>query len=107
MAGWHKGDAVSHVLKAADIEDSLVIYIGDDVTDEEAFEAVHGWSEMDEVGEPWFMPGDEDQEEEPPRALTILVAERPRPTMASLFVRDPHEVYEFLSSLAAIATALL
>jgi len=106
MAGWHKGDAVSHILRAADIEDSLAIYIGDDVTDEEAFEAVRGWSEMDDYEEPWFMPGD-NEEEEPPHALTILVAERPRPTMASMFVRGPHEVYEFLSSLAAIASAIL
>ena len=50
---------------------------------------------------------DNEEEEEPPHALTILVAERPRPTMASLFVRGPHEVYEFLSSLAAIASALM
>jgi len=106
MAGWHKGDAVSHILRAADVEDSLAIYIGDDVTDEDAFEAVRGWSEMDDYDEPWLMPGSED-DEEPPHALTILVAERPRPTMASMFVRGPHEVYEFLSSLAAIASALL
>ena len=107
LAGWHKGDAVSHILKAADVEDSLAIYIGDDVTDEEAFEAVLGWAEIDGLDEPWFMPGDSDDDEEPPHALTILAAERPRPTKASLFVRGPHEVYEFLSSLAAIASALL
>jgi len=106
LAGWHKGDAVNHILRSADVEDSLAIYIGDDVTDEEAFEAVRGWAEIDELEEPWFMLGD-DEDEEPPHALTILVAERPRPTMASLFVRGPHEVYEFLSSLAAIASALL
>jgi trehalose-phosphatase len=106
MAGWHKGDAVSHILKAADADESLAIYIGDDVTDEEAFEAVRGWADIDGYEEPWFIPGDED-DEEPPHALTILVADRPRPTMASLFVRGPHEVYEFLSSLAAIASALL
>jgi len=105
LAGWHKGDAINHILKAADVEDSLAIYIGDDVTDEEAFGAVREWAEIDDLEEPWFMPGDE--EEEPPHALTILVAEQPRPTMASLFVRGPHEVYEFLSSLAAIASALL
>jgi trehalose 6-phosphate phosphatase len=107
MAGWHKGDAVNHILKSADVEDSLVIYVGDDVTDEEAFGAVREWAELDDVSEPWFMPGDDGEEEEPPHALTILVAERPRPTMASLFVRGPHEVYEFLSSLAAIASALM
>lgn len=106
LAGWHKGDAVSHILRAADMEEALAIYIGDDVTDEAAFEAVRDWAEIDDLEEPWFLPGDQD-EEEPPRALTILVAERPRPTMASLFVRGPHEVYEFLSSLAAVASAIL
>jgi len=108
MAGWHKGNAVSHVLKAADPEDSLAIYIGDDVTDEDAFEAVRAWAEFDAPnGEPWFMAGDSEDDEEPPHALTILVAEQPRPTMASMFVRGPDEVREFLSSLAAIASALL
>jgi trehalose 6-phosphate phosphatase len=107
MAGWHKGNAVNHILKSADVEDSLVIYIGDDVTDEEAFEAVRKWAEFDDAEEPWFIPGDDDEDEEPPHAITILVAERPRPTMASMFVRGPHEVYEFLSSLAAIASALM
>jgi trehalose 6-phosphate phosphatase len=107
MAGWHKGDAVNHILKSADVEDALVIYVGDDVTDEEAFGAVREWAQFDDVSEPWFMPTDDGEEEEPPHALTILVAERPRPTMASLFVRGPHEVYEFLSSLAAIASALM
>jgi trehalose-phosphatase len=107
MAGWHKSDAVNYLLQGADIDDSLAIYIGDDVTDEEAFETVKGWAELDEYTEPWFVNGDSSDDEEPPRALTILVADRPRPTMASMFVRGPDEVYEFLSSLAAIATALL
>jgi len=107
MAGWHKSDAVSYILQAADIDDALAIYIGDDVTDEEAFETVKEWAEIDEYSEPWFAAAESPEDEEAPRALTILVAGRPRPTVASLFVRGPHEVYEFLSSLAAIATALL
>jgi trehalose 6-phosphate phosphatase len=107
MAGWHKSDAVEHILQSADLEDSLAIYIGDDVTDEGAFEVVREWAEFDEYEEPWLVYGDGSEDEEPPRALTILVADRPRPTMASMFVRGPDEVYEFLSSLAAIATALL
>jgi trehalose 6-phosphate phosphatase len=107
MAGWHKSDAVRYILQSADIDDALAIYIGDDVTDEEAFEVVRVWSEDDEYSEPWFLHGDGPEDEEPPHALTILVADRPRPTMASMFVRGPGEVYEFLSSLAAIATAIL
>lgn len=106
LAGWNKGDAVRHILKSARVEDTLAIYIGDDVTDEVAFEAVNDWAESEELQDPWFVSNGED-EDEPPHALTILVAERPRPTTATLFVRGPNEVYEFLSSLAAIASALL
>jgi trehalose 6-phosphate phosphatase len=107
IAGWHKGNAVSHVLKGADMDDALAIYIGDDVTDEDAFEAVRTWADDDIQEEPWLMTGDPEDDEDAPRALTILVAGHPRPSMASLFVRGPNEVYEFLSSLAAIASALM
>jgi trehalose 6-phosphate phosphatase len=107
IAGWHKGDAVGHILRGADPDNSLAIYIGDDVTDEDAFEAVREWSDDNSTAEPWMIIGDPDEDDEPPHALTILVAQRPRPTMASLFVRGPNEVYEFLSSLAAIASALM
>jgi trehalose 6-phosphate phosphatase len=107
IAGWHKGNAVAHILRGADIEDSLAIYIGDDVTDEDAFEAVRQWASDDEQPAPWMITGDPEEEEDAPHALTILVSEHPRPTRASLFVRGPHEVYEFLSSLAAIASALM
>jgi trehalose-phosphatase len=107
VAGWHKGDAVSHLLRDADPEDTLAIYIGDDVTDEDAFEAVASWSNMDSLDAPWFMSDPDDEEEPAPAALTILAAVVPRPSRASLFVRGPHEVQEFLCSLAAIASALL
>lgn len=106
LAGWNKGDAVRHVLKGVGVEDALAVYIGDDVTDEVAFEAVNEWADSADPGDSWYVSGDPD-DEEPPHALTILVAERPRPTTATLFVRGPNEVYEFLSSLAAIASALL
>jgi trehalose 6-phosphate phosphatase len=107
VAGWHKGDAVSHILRDADPEESLAIYIGDDVTDEDAFEAVASWSNADGPDTPWFMGDPDDDEDHPPAALTILAAMAPRPSRAALFVRGPDEVQEFLSSLAAIASALL
>ncbi len=107
VAGWHKGDAVSHILREADLEDSLVIYLGDDVTDEDAFEALSLWADDDEQAIPWFVPDDDEEDEETPCALSILVATEPRPTQASLFVRGVPEAHEFLSSLAAIAAALL
>ena len=105
LSGWHKGDAVGYILGRAAAEESLAIYLGDDVTDEEAFETVDSWSENSPGGSPWFMPSDE--EDDVTRSLTILVAGEPRPTAAMLFVRSPQEVYEFLSSLAAIASTLL
>jgi trehalose 6-phosphate phosphatase len=107
VAGWHKGDAVSHILRDADPGDSLAIYIGDDVTDEDAFEAVALWSSDDAQDTPWFMGEPDDEDDPAPTALTILAASVPRPSRATLFVRGPGEVQEFLCSLAAIASALL
>jgi len=106
IAGWHKGNAVSRILEDVTVEDCLAIYIGDDVTDEDAFEALISWAAIEDRDLPWFL-ADPDEEEPPPHALPILVAAKPRPTLASLFVRGPREVQEFLSSLAAIASALL
>jgi trehalose 6-phosphate phosphatase len=107
IAGWHKGDAVSHILRDADPQDSLAIYIGDDVTDEDAFEAVALWSNADADDVPWFMADGDEDDDPAPTALTILAALVPRPSRATLFVRGPREVQEFLCSLAAIASALL
>ncbi|MBD3367387.1 MAG: trehalose-phosphatase [Candidatus Eisenbacteria bacterium] len=101
-AGWHKGHAIEHVLRSAE-EDTLIISMGDDVTDEDAFEAVVSWDGGGEDVTPWYIPQAEEHEEEPPGAFGILVSERPRPSHASLYVRNPHEVYEFLSSLETIA----
>ncbi|MBJ7600588.1 MAG: trehalose-phosphatase [Candidatus Nephthysia bennettiae] len=41
---WDKGKAVLHVLRSLglDREDVVPIYLGDDITDEDAFEALHG-----------------------------------------------------------------
>jgi trehalose-phosphatase len=111
LAGWHKGHAVRHLLAGADQDEALAIYLGDDVTDEDAFEAVGEWSRPDGPDGPWVVPPMDEMDEGefygPPGGLTVLVAERPRPSAASLFVRNPKEVYEFLSSLAAVASSLL
>jgi trehalose 6-phosphate phosphatase len=55
--------------------DALPIYCGDDYTDESAFQRFDK------------------------RGMTILVAETPRPTAASFYLRNPNEVYEFLRHL--------
>lgn len=108
LSGWHKGHAVRHVLADADQDETLAIYIGDDVTDEDAFVAVGEWSRPEDEDGPWDVPPiDDDEDDWSPGALTVLVADRPRPSAASLFVRSPKEVYEFLSSLAAVASSIL
>ncbi len=104
VAGWSKGDALSLMLTDADPDMELTIYVGDDVTDEDAFAAVKLWSDEDAGMEPWFMVGGDD-DEWAPGAITILVADKPRPSVASLFVRDTHEVFEFLSALSLAADA--
>ena len=76
---WHKGRAVLWLLEALglDGDDVLPVYVGDDVTDEDAFEALRE------------------------RGLGILVSERPRPSAATYAVRDPDEVRALLERLVA------
>lgn len=73
---WHKGKAVRRLLEVVAGPQTLPIFIGDDVTDEDAFE---------ELGE---------------QGLGILVSETPRPTAARLWVRDVEEVAVLLERLA-------
>jgi len=72
--GATKGDAISQIW-ARYTPSALPIYIGDDVTDESAFNA---------VGE---------------NGLSILVTEKPRATAARLFLKNPTEVFVFLRCL--------
>ena len=74
---WDKGKALLFLLEALDLDrpDVLPIYIGDDVTDEDAFGILEG------------------------RGLGILVSETPRPTAAQFWVQAPWEVYALLDRL--------
>jgi trehalose 6-phosphate phosphatase len=76
---WNKGRAVLWLLQALGLagDDALPIYVGDDVTDEDALAALRQ------------------------RGVGILVSERPRPSAASYTVRDPGEVRELLWRLVA------
>ncbi|MFH1674876.1 MAG: trehalose-phosphatase [Pseudomonadota bacterium] len=67
----NKGSAVETILSEMG-EDSVAAYLGDDLTDEDAFSA------MDEKG------------------LRILVRKEFRPTNADLWLRPPEELLEFL-----------
>ena len=78
---WDKGRAVEWLLERLGIDPglSLVIYVGDDLTDEDAFRALSG------------------------RGVGIVVREAsPRETYADLALEDPEEVRVLLDSLAAI-----
>jgi trehalose-phosphatase len=72
VRGHRKGFAVQSVLDTADPQ-AAVAYLGDDMTDEEAFLAVK------------------------PHGLAVLVRERLRDTHANLWIRPPHELRNFIS----------
>ena len=78
MAGSDKGIAVRAMLEELG-EDSAVAYLGDDLTDEDAFAA------LDDPG------------------LTVLVRESRHPTRARAWIRPPDEVFRFLEAWSAAA----
>jgi alpha,alpha-trehalase len=74
---WHKGKALFTLLSALNLDgnDVLPFYIGDDVTDEDAFRALKD------------------------RGIGIVVRDEPYETAASYSLKDPEEVREFLLKL--------
>jgi alpha,alpha-trehalase len=76
---WNKGEAVLWLLKTLELDgpDVLPLFIGDDVTDEDAFAALKD------------------------RGLGILVSETPRETHAHLSLENPNQVGEFLKLVSA------
>ncbi|NIM49188.1 MAG: trehalose-phosphatase [Gemmatimonadales bacterium] len=74
---WDKGKAVMWLLGALDMDepDVLPFYLGDDLTDEDAFKALES------------------------RGIGLLVAEDPRDTRAHYMLRDPDEAGIFLRHL--------
>ncbi len=74
---WHKGRAVMWLLEALSLDtpDVLPIYLGDDLTDEDAFEALRE------------------------RGVGIVVRDEPRPTAATYALESPDEVGAFLARL--------
>ncbi len=77
---WHKGRAVLWLLETLglDRDDTVPVFIGDDVTDEDAFRTLHG------------------------RGLGFVVADadEDRPTVADFRLDDPDAVLELLERLA-------
>ena len=71
VAGRGKGDAVRAILKES-APGAAVAYLGDDQTDEDAFQALKG------------------------NGLTVLVRPQSRPTAADIWLQPPHELLQFL-----------
>ena len=72
VPGRNKGDAVGTILDEMD-QDAVGAYLGDDLTDEDAFKAIKG------------------------KGIGILVRDELRPTAADLWIRPPEELLTFLS----------
>lgn len=68
----NKGDAVETILEEM-AQDAVGAYLGDDLTDEDAFKAIKG------------------------KGIGILVRDELRPTAADLWIRPPEELLTFLS----------
>jgi trehalose-phosphatase len=77
---WDKGKALFSILQFLDLDkpDVLPIYIGDDLTDEDALQAIQ------RIG------------------IGIVVGDNSRPTYASYTLQDPDEVKQFLQNMMAV-----
>lgn len=71
VPGHSKADAVETIMDEEGKE-AAVAYLGNDLTDEEAFRAMKG------------------------NGLTVLVRPEPRPSAADLWIQPPHELCDFL-----------
>jgi len=77
---WNKGKALLFLMERLDLAhsaDTLPVYIGDDRTDEDAFQVLR----------------------ESGKGISILVSRKPRETCAQYTLRDPSEVLVFLRHL--------
>ncbi|NIP26121.1 MAG: trehalose-phosphatase, partial [Phycisphaerae bacterium] len=72
VPGRDKGDAVGTILAEMN-QDAVTAYLGDDLTDEDAFKAIKG------------------------KGIGILVREELRSTAADVWIRPPEELLTFLS----------
>jgi trehalose 6-phosphate phosphatase len=78
---WNKGKALLWLLEQLDMDRPGVLpfYLGDDVTDEDAFKVLQA------------------------RGIGIAVQDRPAPTAARYRLQNPEEVEKFLTSLITVA----
>ena len=86
---WDKGKALSYLLEALklnDRKDVISMYLGDDVTDEDAFEVLRKLSDDETQGD----------------GVGIVVTKVPKQTKASYSLRDTDEVLQFLTKVGNI-----
>ena len=86
---WDKGKALSYLLEALKLNDRtdvISMYLGDDVTDEDAFEVLRKLTEDETQG----------------TGIGICVTKVPKQTKASYSLRDPSEVLKFLLAISEI-----
>lgn len=76
--GRNKGDAINTVLGEVESGDYAAAYLGDDLTDEDAFRAIKG------------------------RGLAVLVRKELRPTSADVHLKPPDELLAFLNKWAKV-----
>ena len=72
-AGFHKGEVIKQILAECGLDVSMA-YLGDDITDEDAFRALKG------------------------KGLSVLVREIYRDTLADCWLRPPDELLDFLQN---------
>lgn len=70
-AGMHKGDAIKQILDECS-KDAVIAYLGDDLTDEDAFKALKG------------------------KGISVLVRDTHRDTLADCWLTPPDELLDFL-----------
>jgi len=80
-AGIHKGDAIQQILDECS-EDAIIAYLGDDLTDEDAFKTLKG------------------------RGLSVLVRDTHRDTLADCCLTPPDELLIFLHNWYRYSTKI-
>ncbi len=80
-AGMHKGDAIKQIL-AESSKDAVIAYLGDDLTDEDAFKTLKG------------------------KGLSVLVRYTHRDILADCWLTPPDELLDFLKNWHKFSTTL-
>lgn len=95
VPGRNKGDAVATVLTELKKQDAAAAYLGDDLTDEDAFRALRAVraSGAGRSARRGYREGSSTQS-----TIGILVRRELRDTNADVWIKPPHELLQFLSN---------